>query len=977
MIAARFQAKYRILATIGALIFAIIGLSTVSAVLLREQEIETWKRQLGNLSLVLAEQTYQTMSSSQLALDSIAERIESLGIHGDAELRAKTSGSSMHQLLLDKISGLPQVDVATIVAANGDVINFTRSFPAPAINLADRDYFKIRRDHPELGLFISIPVPNKGNGKWVFYLSRRLNDPNGRFMGLVLIGISVDQFTDFYRRLGENLGAGAAITLYRRDYSILTRWPRQEESIGKQNVTGTSHIVVEEMKKTDGVLYAAGPRFSESGRAVSRLGAVRLIQRFPMIVNLTVTEDLFLSNWRHAVKVIGMVALGSALALVLTAAFLIRIARQREQSVNLLRDLADQVPGLLFQLRHFPDGRAAFTYVNQQFLNLYGLKPEQIPVDVETVFAYQHPDDTERIRASIQESARTLQPWHEEYRLMIPGKGTLWRHGDAQPQKLPDGSILWHGYIADIGELKRFEEVLARESHKNKILLRNASDGIHILDARGNVIEASDSFCRMLGYPRDEVLGMNVRQWDAHFSADEVGSVIGRQLDRSELTIFETCHRRKDGSVFEVEVTGYPLELDGQRVLYNASRDISDRKRGEAALKQALAAAESANFAKSRFLATMSHEIRTPMNGILGMAQLLLMSDLADGERIDYARVIFNSGQTLLALLNDILDLSKIEAGKVELQATVFLPEQLIQETAALFDEVTRAKGLRLDTAWHGDREARYRADPTRLRQMLSNLIGNALKFTPAGFIRLEGREVEVTDDEALLEFSVTDSGIGIPADKQALLFKPFSQVDASTTREYGGTGLGLSIVRNLALLMKGDVGVDSEPGKGSRFWFRMRTRRVKDADDSRVVPRDARTTAAARQPQRLVLAVEDNATNRFVIEAMLRSQGLRFESVENGQEAIDRITAGIRPDLVLMDCQMPIMDGYEATTRIRAWERENGRPRLPIIALTASAYEEDRRRCLAAGMDAFLTKPVDINDLAAAIDKWGQGDER
>ncbi len=375
---------------------------------------------------------------------------------------------------------------------------------------------------------------------------------------------------------------------------------------------------------------------------------------------------------------------------------------------------------------------------------------------------------------------------------------------------------------------------------------------------------------------------------------------------------------------------------------------------------------------KSEFLANMSHEIRTPMNGILGMAQALLMPGISEADRLNYTRTILGSGQMLLALLNNILDLSKIEAGKVELEAIALDPGQVLCETRTLFASSASDKGIGLEYCWSGP-PRRYLADPHRLRQMLSNLVGNAIKFTAQGHVRIEAHELERDADSALIEFAVTDTGIGIPEDKRQLLFKPFSQTDSSTTREYGGTGLGLSIVKSLATLMDGEIGIDSEAGQGSRFWFRIRVRPVAAGEESRrqarLQPSEALGDLSLLSGR--VLVADDALTNRKVAEAFLTRLGLTVVFAEDGQQALESIKKGDPADLILMDVQMPVMDGYLATQRIRQWELENGQARRSIIALTGNAFAEDKQQCLAAGMDDFLAKPIAFADLMALLARW------
>ncbi len=366
--------------------------------------------------------------------------------------------------------------------------------------------------------------------------------------------------------------------------------------------------------------------------------------------------------------------------------------------------------------------------------------------------------------------------------------------------------------------------------------------------------------------------------------------------------------------------------------------------------------AELANQAKSTFLATISHEIRTPLNGILGMAQIVAMDELSPSQKQRIA-VIRGSGETLLTILNDVLDLSKIEAGKLTLEEIDFSVGELLTSTVGIYESLTRTKGIDLRLEISGD-EGHYRGDPTRLRQILSNLISNAIKFTAAGAVTVRA---SLEDDRIML--AVSDTGIGIPAEKVATLFDKFTQVDASTTRKFGGTGLGLSICRELAELMNGTLTVQSVEGEGSTFTASLPLARVAASAEAEAA--DAGPTMLA--PDLRVLAAEDNPTNQLILKTLLQFAGVDVTTVNNGQEAVDA-WAEREWDVILMDVQMPVMDGVTAASIIRERERQQGRARTPIVALTANAMAHQTDEYLEKGMDDHVAKPIHAEDLLRAV---------
>ena len=532
-------------------------------------------------------------------------------------------------------------------------------------------------------------------------------------------------------------------------------------------------------------------------------------------------------------------------------------------------------------------------------------------------------------------------------------------------QRLEEGrGVLEHEVAARTAELRR------RETEYRSIF-ENAHDAILLLDPTDEtILQANPRAADLYGLSLEELVGRSI----IDFSVDvERGrKKVESTLEAGQMIHFETLQKRADGQEMNLEVNASVLEYRGRQAILSINRDVTERKQAQE-LRLAIELAERSNEAKSRFLANMSHEVRTPMNGVLGLAGLLLNADLPSAQR-HQIELLHQSAEGLLRVLDDVLDFSRIEAGKLEIRSAPFALREVAHGVVELLDQRAKERGIDLHLETDPNLPSHVQGDRARLRQVLINLVDNGLKFTERGGVTLSMGRPETGRG---IHFRIRDTGIGIPGDRIDQIFAPFHQLDDSMSRSAGGTGLGLAICHQLVGLMGGELVAESTQGRGTTLSFtlpleRVDPRRTFGEDSSGVVvesdldPAENPAEDAPRVCRGTVLVAEDNRVNQYVIAAVLEGLGLDVEVVADGRTAVSRTRQG-RFDMILMDCQMPDLDGYEASRRIRALEGPASN--TPIIALTAHAMGGDRERCLAAGMDGYLAKPFDPQKLSRLVD--------
>ncbi len=850
----------------------------------------------------------------------------------------------------------------------------------PAHPRQDHLYFSDReqsRAHVESGqdqLFISPPFFGYLAGVPIIQITRPIR--NGKhLLGTIGIGLRPDYLS---AKLGAlQIDPEDLMAVVRTDGQFIARSQDLEEALHTKLPPDRPFLQAQPDERG---IYR-GP---SATNGVPLLFAWRRLSEWPLSVFAAVNEEkelglisLLQTQQRNHTRVSMALALACALGI---AVFIIRIKQKNEElarSEVRYRALFEhsQLPMMLIESK---DG--SIVNCNLAAAKYYGYSRQQLQrmliFDINILPRAEITAEMELAKAEKRDC------FHFLHRL---ANGEV-RQVEVHSGPLQIGErLLLYSIILDISARRAAEAALISEAERLSALLETASDGIHILNEAGNLIEFSDSFAAMLGYTNKEISRLNVADWDDQIPKSKIQEMI--QVLVKSPQKFETRHRRKNGTVIDVEINAKGFEIGGTTYLYAASRDITERKQNEAELKRhrdhleelveerttalyvAKEAAETANRAKTTFLANMSHELRTPMNAIMGLTAIALRRTI-DPQQINQLTKVNQASQRLLGIINDILDIAKIEAERLSLERTDFKLGSVLENLRVLIGDKAAERGLRLridlppelaDQLLSGDR--------LRLGQILVNLAGNALKFTTEGSISVRVQKIDERPNDIVLRFEVRDTGIGISAEDQRRLFTAFEQGDGSVTRRFGGAGLGLAISKRLAQMMGGAIGADSRPGTGSLFWFTARIAKstLAAGQIAAKLGHTVEEELKARYSGTRILLVENDRPTQNVSRLQLEEVGLKVDIAEDGDEAV-AMARLFDYALILIDIQLPATNGINAALAIREIP---GRQKTPILAMTPRAFEQDREHWVNAGMNDHISKPVDPDKLYVILLQW------
>lgn len=949
-------------------------------------EVEVNSR-LENHSLVVAKQLERRLTSTNAVLLQLRDTV-----HTQAAQAALATQLSLLSKALEGVRTLSLLDVS------GTMIASSRS-ELVGKNFAQREYFQmvLRQPNGE-ALYVSQPFVTT-LGAYTFTVTRMVVGPQGEFAGMVVATINHESVGELLQSI--HAGKETSLSVIHGNGNLLVLIRDQQSAPPGLSLRNAGSFFE---RHTSSGQPTSLMRGTSAAEGVEQLISMRTLQpaglqmTAPLIISAARDQEEVFGPWSAQVKFSALwfllIALLASLALFYyqrwQSAFDRRIQQkenERRRSLLVLQRFIDNLPGTAY----VKDADSHTLMANQGFQTLLGIDPaSMIGRTSQEIFPGEFGQKILEDDRKVLESGVTSVI--EERFNDRDYESTKFAIDDGSGQRQLGGMTM------EITQRKQAERETAR--HLDEVLqlnrqLADAEEGLRrlstaveqspasivITDLKANIIFVNQAFTDASGYGEQEVLGKNPRILQSGETPRDTHRELWSKLASGRVWRGEFTNRRKDGSRYLELATISPVRDSwGQVTHYVAVKeDITERRRDELELinhrqhleklvelrTNELAAAkekaDAANRAKSDFLANMSHEIRTPMNSIIGLNYLLLQSPLQP-EQIEKLNKVSAATEHLLKVINDILDLSKIEAGKLVLEQHPFSPAEVLQSVAELIRDQVAGKGLRLEI----DPDAlpqRVFGDETRLRQVLLNFAGNAVKFTEQGSITLSGKLISSDGKKAVCRFGVTDSGIGINPEDTARLFNAFEQLDGSTTRQFGGTGLGLAIARHLAELMDGEVGVDSTLGVGSHFWI---TARLDVAEDQTESP----SITAPPVPNGLkgrVLLVEDEEVNREIGIELVQATGAVVFTAENGKLAVDCLKEA-NFDLVLMDIQMPVLDGIEASRRIRALP--NGAT-VPIVAMTANVFLSDQIKYRAAGMSDFLPKPVDPDLLNALLAKY------